>query len=195
MIQGNERLVIISGMAHSGTTILAYLLAQHPDLFLVVDGWQAPLLESDLLIQQNAYAIQWLLNANPRKRILLKRPWYVRAGIFLLWELPQAKYLYCVRDFPAIATSWRKPTSLVTESLRNRSEQYQQAFYRMSMSRALDFGKKAPHFRQVAHADLLADPGSVISDIADWLGLAPFQFDTSAVGHDDIKEIISSTPK
>jgi hypothetical protein len=41
MISGNERLIVVFGMAHSGTTILTYVLNKHPETMLAVDGGES----------------------------------------------------------------------------------------------------------------------------------------------------------
>ena len=41
MVAGQERLIVVLGMAHSGTTILTYVLKQHPDVILAVGGHDA----------------------------------------------------------------------------------------------------------------------------------------------------------
>jgi hypothetical protein len=182
MLIGNERLIIIIGMAHSGTTILAYVLKQHPDVFCFTDGTEAWILENTLLLRARTEAIQQLLNQHPTKRILLKRPWTtMRHADWLEREMPNARYLYCLRPFEEIARSWAKPTSLVDDHLRHGGPTYQRNFYRHCLDRAMSFATKVPHFRTVHHPELVAEPKRIVEETATWLGLSGWTFDVSQV--------------
>jgi hypothetical protein len=182
MIVGNERLIIVLGMAHSGTTILAYVLKQHPQVLCFTDGTEAWLLENTLLLCAQTGSIQQLLNQYPNQRILLKRPWScIRHADWLEREMPNARYLYCVRPFEEIAQSWAKPTSFIDDHLRHSGIPHQRNFYRHCLERAMTLGTRVPYFRTVHHPDLVADPTRIMAETATWLKLSPWDFDVSEV--------------
>lgn len=132
MIVGNERLIIVVGMAHSGTTILTYLLRQHPDAVCCTDGTEAWVLENTWLPFERQAPIQDLLARFPHKRVLLKRPWNVaKHRQWMENEMPSAKYLYCFRGFEDISKSWSKPKSFVDPRLRAGDQSYQRETYDM----------------------------------------------------------------
>ena len=183
----SERLIIVIGMAHSGTTVLTHVLRQHPDIVLGSNGDMAWLLECDYLPDEDTKGIAELLDANPGKRLLLKRPWVETShGDWMARELPEARYLYCVRPFDEIQASWKKKGSFVDSRLR-WCESHQRNTYTSALQKAEDFSKRVAHFRYHSHTIFLADPNRVSSETADWLGLPPFQFDVSEVGSVDIK--------
>ena len=92
MIKNNEKIIVISGMAHSGTTILAYILQQHPEIYCFTNGDQACILENDLLLNKQNEAIEFVINSHFPKRILLKRPWTeCKVLEWFSQELPNAR--------------------------------------------------------------------------------------------------------
>jgi hypothetical protein len=178
MIFANERLIIVLGMAHSGTTILTYVLRQHPHLLCCVDGDEAWILENTWLPLEQSASIERTLTNRPTKRILLKRPWScVNHGEWMAREMPNAKYIYCYRDFEDISASWSRPNSFVEVALQNGGVEYQREHYRMCLERAESFARGVPFFKKVDHRHFVENPSIVITDIAAWAGLEPFRFD------------------
>ncbi len=192
MICGNERLIVVLGMAHSGTTILSYVLRQHPEVVCCTDGTEAWILENSWLPLEQAEPIERLLTRFATRRVLLKRPWNeVWHGDWMKREMPNASFIYCYRSFADTAASWCKPTSFVEDQLRFGGVEYQRNFYEMCWQRAQSFGSGVPCFRKHYHADFVADPAKVIAVAAAWLGLAPFKFNVGEVSSDkDIKSLL-----
>lgn len=193
MIRGHDRLIIVCGMAHSGTTILTHVLKEHPSVFCFVNGSESWLLENTILPNKQNESLQRILQTIPNnKRILLKRPWVLCCGLtdWLLQDLPNAKYLYCYREFSDISMSWSKPTSLIDDHLRN-SKENQEIHYRLCLEQTQEFKNKVPYFKQIHHLDFVKDPTGVMSDICKWAALPSFRFNVSHVSLDkDIKNII-----
>lgn len=194
MITGNERLIIVLGMAHSGTTILTHVLRQHPDITLFVDGSEAWIYENTYLPLEQSEPIQQLLTDYPNRRIILKRPWNeVWHGDWMAQEMPNAKFIYCYRSFEETAKSWSKPTSFVADQLRSGGIDYQRSFYHFCIEKAEAFSRKVPFYKKVFHPDFVERPAHTIAMLAQWFGLSPFKFDVSQVGHDkDIKRLLST---
>jgi hypothetical protein len=193
MIIGNDRLIVVLGMAHSGTTIVAYILRQHPDVVVAVGGYEGWILENTWLPREESQPIQNLLNENPDKRVLLKRPWNeVHHPEWMHREMPDATFIYCVRPFEAISQSWSRRNSFVDSRLRNGGVHYQRLFYQMSLAKGNAFGRTVQHFHVIENGSFIAKPAQTMQDIASWVGLAPWEFDVSTVSSDkNIKRILS----
>lgn len=189
MIPDHERLIIVLGMAHSGTTIITQTLAQHPDVVLGANGGESWLLENDWLPNEDSAAIAKMLDDNPGRRLLLKRPWNeCHHAEWMACEIPFAMFIYCQRECSEIRKSWSKPTSQVDPLLRDPTQQ--RRIYDESLQASRDFENAVPDFFRISHEALLADPAGEIARLAGWLGLdsqADFTFDTSAIGTTNIK--------
>lgn len=182
MIISNERLIVVLGMAHSGTTILTYILKQHPNIFCGTNGMESWIFENDWLPRENPVPIQELINKYPTKRILIKRPWNcVKHGKWMQDEMPNAKYLYCLRPFEEISVSWSKPTSFIDISLRNSSLEDKKTYYNMCYEKGIEFGLRVQFFKVINNLDFIKNPEQVISDLSNWLELTPFKFNLSQV--------------
>lgn len=193
MINGNDRLIVVLGMVHSGTTILTHLLRQHPSVTLGLEpdgnepNWS---LENRWTVLGEATPIEDLLRAHDC--VLLKSIWYSWwSPDFLVSECQNAKFLYINKPFDLIRESWAKATSLADDDLRTATEEFQRQSYDVMSQAAADFGKKVVNFKKIAYTDLLAKPKEVISGIATWLDLPKFEFDVSQVSSEiDIKQVL-----
>lgn len=194
MIEGNERLIIVMGMAHSGTTILTYVLKHHPEILCCTDGTEAWLLENTWLPLELKEPIQQFLNNYPDKRILLKRPWSeVWHGNWMQQEMPNAKYIYCYRNFGDIYDSWVKPTSMLPKQWRDRSLDGHKQFYDMCLQHASEFAGVVPNYRRHDHALFVNNARRAMNDLTQWLQLPAWNFDISMVSHlHNIKTILRS---
>ncbi len=192
MITGNERAIIVLGMAHSGTTILTYLLQQHPDVVCVADGSEAWLLENTWLPHAKTETLQNSLNKHQNKRLILKRPWVERhQGDWLKTELPNAYYIYSQRPLQNIKESWQNPhTSKVKNELKFGTDEFVDNFYHTSLKMSQDFSQGIQNFFWHQHANLLIQPENTINTIINWLGLPPHQIDTSLVNTKNIKTLL-----
>lgn len=193
MIEGSERLIVVLGMVHSGTTILTHILQQHPSVTLGLEpGGNEPnwSLENRWTVLGESEPIQDLLKANDR--VLLKSIWYSWwSPDFLVSECQSAKFLCINKPFGLIRESWTKATSLADDDLRIGGEDFQQKAYDAITNASVDFGKKVPAFKQVDYTDLLTNPEATILEVSNWLGLPQFDFDLSQVSSDiDIKKVL-----
>ncbi len=181
MIPGNERLIIVCGMAHSGTTILTHILRQHPNIKLITNGNESWLLENDWLPNEDSQAIANCLAENPNKRILLKRPWNVlHHGDWMAKEMPDAKFIYCDRPFSQIRKSWSKLTSLVDAKLRFDSN-LQSEVYSKSVESLIGFSSRVNNIQIFPLTALMENPQEKVNRLTEWIGLSSFEFETSAV--------------
>ena len=183
MINHNERLIIVVGMAHSSTTIMTYLLKQHPDVYCHSIGTESWLFESDFLSNVKSDSIQNLLDNNLDKRVLLKKPWNTsHHGEWMQREMPDARYLYCLRPFEDITISWSKSDSFMPDELRYCGRDCQKMFYEICLSKDLAFGESVSNFRISHYSDFVSNPIHTMNSIGDWLGLSEFKWDVSDVG-------------
>lgn len=181
MIPGNERLIVVCGMAHSGTTILTHILRQHPDVHLVVNGNESWLLENDWLPNEDTDKIARCLAEHPDKRILLKRPWNItQHSEWMAREMPDAAFVYCDRPFSQIRKSWSKLTSLVDAKLRF-SPDLQTEVYSQSLESLVHFSAMVRRVLIFPLAGLIDDPNGKMEETRQWLKLSDFSFDTSLV--------------
>jgi Sulfotransferase family len=200
MIDNHQRLIIIDGVPYSGTTLLTYLLAHHPDVLLACSAPQCPLLENSWLSTQDAPTIEAILKSSPTPRILLKRPWTIYRGAeWLTRDFPSARFLYCVRNEASVISSWLRRGDFEGDTLQQVMK-IDRETYAEAEKRASLFRLRVPYFLFVQLEDLLANPVDTLNNIGAWLGLSSFKYDTSHVGCRDIKlvsndEIISGDVK
>jgi hypothetical protein len=188
MIKGNERLIIVVGMAHSGTTIISYILKQHPNVVVAVDGNESWILENTALPKEDNSVIQRLIDSNPKKYILMKRPWNcVYHTDWMSREMHKAKYIYCQKTFSETNKSWSKRLSFIEEKLRNSPTEEKCDFYNMCLAKGTELSEKVPYFYKVHHSDFSSSPEKIINELAIWIGLKPFKFDLSKVNERNIK--------
>lgn len=190
----SDRLVIVLGMAHSGTTILTHLLRQHPSLHLCANGGNAWLLENDWLLAKDQCSI---LNAlKQHERVLLKRPWTeYRALDWLIETFPNAWYIYCYKDCEDIIQSWSRTDTNCEADLRDAPMAEKRAFYEHCRRCAITLWENVAHFRVVHHPYLARHPADCMVELRNWLGLSAFIFDVSAVVSGvDIKKVLTDLP-
>jgi hypothetical protein len=187
----SSNLIIIDGVASSGTTILTYLLSKHPDVVLVKNGTCTRILENDWLLNRDHEKIDAAFaGLGPGKKLLLKRPWSIyRFTGWLLEHYPEAYYVYSTRREEDVIRSWQKPESLVGDNwgrLRSDAE-YARGVLNEAHDRAEAFRRVAQQFTVVSHENLIYAPVPMLKDLTDWLGLAPFRYPTEIIGSCNIK--------
>ena len=94
--------------------------------------------------------------------------------------MPNARFVYCYRDFAEIVVSWSKPTSFVDPRIRTDAAFQRETFDRF-LEIARDLQSKAPYFYWLDHREFVAEPKRVMEELSHWIGLAPFAFDVSYV--------------
>jgi len=181
MIDNNHRLIIICGMAHTGTTIIADILRQHPGNVLVKNGAMYWILENDYLLHANTEGICELLSEH-KKRIILKRPWVEHLHTqWLTSQMPDAYYLYCKKDKEKTIKSWSRENSYVESELRNDSYEDKSAHYDACYKSAMELRNKVQKFLVVENEDVIQNPEKAFSDINKFLELPEFDYDLSEV--------------
>lgn len=172
MLIENERLIIVVGMPHSGTTILTHTLRQHRGLICCTNGTEAWLLENTYLPLEDTHAIQRLLDGSSKRRVLLKRPLNeVFHGSWMRQEMPNAKFIYCYRDFEEIQKSWSGPGSVLENEVKNGSVDYQRETYNTWLKSAEEFGASVPYFYKLHHPAFVSNPRKIIEELIVWLSL------------------------
>ncbi len=180
MINGNEKLIIICGMAHSGTTIVAHIIRQHPEFKLFNNGSMRHILENDFLLNANAEKIKDL--TKEEKRIILKRPWVESGRVdWLINNMPDAYYLYCLKDKEKIITSWSAKKSFVNPGFRNSSYEEKSKAYDECYRNAMKLKEKVKKFMIIKNDELLLSPRKMFDDINAFLDATEFSYDLSDV--------------
>lgn len=190
MIHGDDRLIIIGGMAHSGTTILAHVLQQHPSIVLCAGGSEGWILENDWVPTENVGKIQSLLDEFPNKRVMLKRAWCDAIhGRWMTETMPNAKVICCFRNFEDIAASWKREDSMVDARIREGSLQHQRQVYDEHWTR-MQWLETVMACRRHYHPMFASNPERMLAQIGKWLKLPRFNFDTSLVNGRPVKELL-----
>lgn len=181
MIKDNSRLIIICGMAHTGTTIVADVLRQHPDNLIIKNGAMHWLLENDYLLEADTVGIESLLLVN-KKRIILKRPWVEHLHTeWLISELPNAYYLYCKKNKEKTINSWSRSNSYVESELRNSTLKEKYDYYDDCCRSASKLQKNVERFHIVNNEEVIKNPISVFSGINNFLNQEKFDYDLSEI--------------
>lgn len=180
MINDDHKLIIICGMAHSGTTIIAFILRQNPDFVLFVNGQQRDVLENDLLMQEDVKGIEEINKKD--KRIILKRPW-IESEItdWLIENMPNAYYIYSVKDKEENIKSWSKENAYVLKELKISSYEEKSKNYDKCYSDAMRLKENVKNFLIVENEKLIDDPKKIFDEINQFLGVEKFDYNLSDV--------------
>lgn len=180
MIEHNENIVIVCGMAHSGTTIVTHILRQNPNLNLCVSGHMVHILENDFLRHADTEAIKKLLTN--KKRILLKKPWVeCDHKDWLIQNMPNAYYIYCTKNREKLIDRWGRPDSFVLPSFRKTSRKEKENRYDECYANALELQSKLKRFMVIENKTLIENPASTFKNINNFLDLEHFNYDVSEV--------------
>lgn len=170
-----RRLIVVTGMARSGTSVTAAYVGSHPDVRLVIGGgcWQVA--ETDLIRPEKGEpdweTIDELLRENYPHRVLLKQPWLMTRFTFQRAIRP-AKIIVCLRSRRSQIGGWQSSRDRVSD----RCSQEPDAVYEENI-RCLP--KMLASGASWVHQDQLdADMGVRIGK---YLGLDPSGFDGSIV--------------
>ena len=105
-----RRLILITGMARSGTSVVTAYIGSHPDVRLIVGEFMWPVLETDILRPEHGepdwQTMDQLLHEHYPHRILLKQPWLMQNET-LFRAIRPAKVIVCLRDRDRLINSWR----------------------------------------------------------------------------------------
>jgi hypothetical protein len=188
MIKDNHRIIIIFGMARSGTTIFTHVLSQHPSIFLFHNVYNY---ENNLIFPQKTEEIEEIVASHPGKFVLFKRPWSEKLTNFFKEEMPDATYLYILKNFDDIALSWKR-TTWVSEELRNAEIEEKRKHYDEMLAIAKKFPQElnTKKFKIVHYNHFVADPKQTMRECCQLIGINftkkvgqkfEFLFDTSMV--------------
>jgi hypothetical protein len=170
-MKDDHRIIIVFGMARSGTTIFTHVLSQHPSIFLYHNVYNY---ENDLLFSQDAAKIEEIVLSHPNKLVLFKRPWSEKLTSFFKEEMPKAAYFYMLKDFQDISLSWKR-TTWVAQHLREASDEEKYEYYQ----KMLEIGKSFPQvvgthrFRIIHYNDFIKEPQKKIRECCQILQINP----------------------
>jgi hypothetical protein len=176
-VNGDNRLLIVLGMARAGTTIFAHALASHPRIYLHRDGSEAFVLENECLKSRNLSEVQRIINLHLNAQyILLKRPWKERHYAWFKTHLPGARHFICIRNREEVIRSWRSTGNWAVRGhagVRINAVSYYRQFkiYALIMKRIFGEGR----CMLIDYGKVVHRKGELFREIADWLNL-DFQF-------------------
>lgn len=170
-----RRLIVITGMARSGTSVTTAFVGSHPDVRLVIGGGCWDVCETDLIRPEMGEpdwdSIDELLRDNYPRRILLKQPWLQTKTTFLRAIRP-AKVIVCLRDRIDQTACWSGSGRVSDRCKLDPTAVYDE--FTEPLPRLLKNGATWVNQDQLnpAQADRLGR----------YLGLNPAGFDTSILG-------------
>ena len=169
-------------MAHSGTTIVAHILRQHPELYIYKNGSEEFILENDILLNADSEKVKKMLN--PDERIILKRPWVeTNQKSWLMTYLPDAYYIYCIKDKKKTIRSWSSPNSFVSDEFRELSFQKKSEAFDNCYNDAMELKGKVKNFFIANNEDIIQSPSKVFSDINNFLNIGGFDYDLNDISN------------
>lgn len=118
------RLIVVCGMARTGTSATAAYIGSHPDVNLLVGGGLWYVAETDVMkgdIDWNT--IDGILRDNPLERLVVKQPW-LEANASFFEKAKGAKVVVCRRSLDKLNYSWIK-----TEMVERECKHYPEAVY------------------------------------------------------------------
>jgi len=118
------RLIVVCGMARTGTSALAAYIGSHPRVNLVVHGRNWFRAEVDFLLGKTDWnTIDRLLRENRPNCILLKRPWLQRQLEFFE-KASDAKVIVCYRHPDTLFMSWFHSRTAGKDGRKNQQKVY-----------------------------------------------------------------------
>lgn len=186
----DDRLIVILGMAHSGTTVFVHTLLQCPSIVCFACGTESWVFENKYLLPQFASVFEQednpvlkFVDDHPNKFVILKRPWQEARPEFFKKHMPNARYFLLIRSFDALVKSWAKPNSSVMVNLRLASPEVKKEYYDKYLEAANTFAAKIESKKVflISYEEMCRDPSKIFADVATTLGIS-FTFDTGDVG-------------
>jgi len=179
-IPNHERLIIVLGMARSGTTIFTYVLCRHPQIALFRGGPEAWVLENQCLLNRNAQRIGRVAEMFPGAHyVTLKRPWQEEQGEWFQQHLPRARFIVLIRNRESVIKSWQS-TGRWAIGNRPLAKTNPDDYYEYFLAHALTLPELVGPDRcqLVKYEDLIDRPKFLFQQLAEWLDLPPL-FDLS----------------
>jgi hypothetical protein len=182
VIKNNNRLIIVLGMAHSGTTIFTKTLLQCPNVICLRNGPQRWIFENTYIRKRKTKPIEQFLCEHPHSLVVMKKPWAETHYEFFREKMPEAYFVCMLKSFKAIRRSWSKKTSFVSAGLRNGSEAAQKRHYDKYYNAAMNFPREtgAKRYFKLSYQKLLKNPNETFVKVNRFLDLN-FKFDTSEI--------------
>lgn len=152
--------VFICGCGHSGTSILAAILAAHPDLY-VLPRETGAFLGGETAARANFASIVNEHVASGRRILVEKTPRHVRRIDFIRKVVPGAKFILPVRDGRDVATSIEQRTGDLTEG----QDRWVQDNFLVSQE------TNSPDCFVYRYEDFIEDPSSIVRHICEFIGV------------------------
>ena len=185
-------MIVVFGMAHSGTSIFTQILNQSPQIHLHTSGSQSWILECEEIAahkkQWNASALKNKQKTLPKgEHLLVKRAWAESRPKFWENNFPSAYYFCLLRPFVPIYKSWigatgSRPT-IKNSSITSVAPAWKK--YEKRLRFAVNFD--LPNYMIVDHTRLCEWPENTFAEVAKFLKIG-YTFDTSDIGNTNIKK-------
>lgn len=131
LVSRYRRLVVICGMARTGTSALTSYVGSHPDIKLVIGGGLWHRLESDYLRRElNWDFVDSVLDEFFPKKVLFKQPWLENNEDFFERAVG-AKVIVCTREKDTLFNSWMSTENVDGECKTKPMEPYLQGMIQL----------------------------------------------------------------
>tara|TARA_Y100000034_G_C6855233_1_gene388556 strand:- start:700 stop:1287 length:588 start_codon:yes stop_codon:yes gene_type:complete len=184
MIKDNHRIIIVFGMARSGTTAFTHVLGQHHKIHVFHNVYNY---ENDLIFNKKSEEMEEIVvNQWPNKRVLFKRPWSESLVDFYMEHMPDAYYIAMIKPFDTINESWKK--SVWTRTLWKDTDEERRAKY--DHHRELLESYRGVKLKIVDYPKFALEPDRTMKEVCEFLGLLNYRqladkfkpiFDTSMI--------------
>jgi hypothetical protein len=181
-MKDNHRVIIVFGMARSGTTVFTHVLGQHHKLHLFHNVYNY---ENDMIFNKKIEEMESVVSQFPSCQVVFKRPWSESMTDFFVEHMPDAHYLAMIKPFDMINKSWQK--SHWTQGLWGDDDQVRRNKYDKHKSLLEEFPLK---LKIIDYTKFVSQPDEVMAEVAGFLGLLNYRkvgpkfipmFDTSMV--------------
>ena len=181
-MKDNHRIIIVFGMARSGTTVFTHVLNQHYKVHLFHNVYNY---ENDMIFNQKVDAMESVVAQFPSRRVVFKRPWSESMTDFFVEHMPDACYIAMLKPFDMINKSWQK--SIWTKGLWGDDEKIRRDKYDEHLALLEEFPLK---LKIIDYTKFVSQPDEAMAEVAEFLGLLNYRkygdkfmpiFDTSMV--------------
>lgn len=193
-------MIVIFGMAHSGTTVTTHILNQFENIHLHTSGSESFLLECDEVafhLPVNKWQpkkLQELQNTLPNgHHLMIKRPWTESRFEFWRQHFPNAYYICLLRDYKDIVKSWTSATSKCPR-LKGKKEGDLWQEYNLYLRYAVNFPNYINNCKYLLanHGRMLLYPQLVFDEISLYLNIN-YKFNVQQIGRGNIKKKIQNS--
>ena len=167
MIKDNHRIIIVFGMARSGTTVFTHVLNQHSKVRVFHNVYNY---ENDMIFNKKVAAMENVVAQFPSRRVVFKRPWSESMTDFFVEHMPDAYYLAMLKPFDMINKSWQN--SIWTKGLWGDDEKIRRDKYDKHLALLKEFPLK---LKIIDYPKFVSQPEEVMAEVTRFLSILNYR--------------------